>query len=384
LSTSNKFKCEIGNLPSLNALEQLWSSLSAESTSGFYLSWPWIRAWLSCLPAHITPRLLTIRTDDRIVGLAVLTKSQVRRHLFFTSRTWALHTTAIPDLDCVFIEHNGLLSHDADKTDAWRAWASAFADLHKDWDEIRLAGVSPQVLDVWRRGGYRLQEDMQLVSRYVDLNEVRQSGVDYVSGLGKNTRARIRYTRRIFEDKYGPIQLTFPVDIDQALSFYEELKALHQQTWIDRGEKGSFANPFFDSFHQLLIRDGFATGCIQLLHVTAGSRTLGVLYNLVHGGEVNMYQSGFDYSVIDAPNKQSPGLLTHALAIQYCLDRGYRRYDFLAGDNQYKRVLANRAEKMWWGRVQRNRLRFRLEDSARALWHRWRRLTPRPHAESPV
>ena len=125
-----------------------------------------------------------------------------------------------------------------------------------------------------------------------------------------------------------------------------------------------FANPFFERFHRALITDLFAAEQVQLLRICAGGRPIGYLYNLVQGGRVHNYQSGFAYGP-DARLK--PGLVSHALAVEHNLARGASCYDFMAGDSRYKRSLATGTDHLVWLVVQRSRLKFRLEHALRAM-----------------
>ena len=66
----------------------------------------------------------------------------------------------------------------------------------------------------------------------------------------------------------------------------------------------------------------------------------------MHHGTVAFYQSGFRY---EADNRLKPGLVTHALVIQACLDRGLDVYDFLASEvagSRYKQSLATDNAKL--------------------------------------
>jgi CelD/BcsL family acetyltransferase involved in cellulose biosynthesis len=89
----------------------------------------------------------------------------------------------------------------------------------------------------------------------------------------------------------------------------------------------------------------------------------------VHHGDVTVYQTGFNYSQVRSPNKESPGLLTHVMAIEHNRALGHNRYDLLAGDSEYKQALAHHSEPLWWGRVQRRRLKFSVENGLRHAWH---------------
>jgi CelD/BcsL family acetyltransferase involved in cellulose biosynthesis len=92
---------------------------------------------------------------------------------------------------------------------------------------------------------------------------------------------------------------------------------------------------------------------------------MGCLYNFVHDGRVLQYQSG--YATFEN-EKLMPGFICHTAAIEHATASGCRIYDFLAGDQRYKKQLATDATVMTWARVQRRRIRFLVEDYAR----RWR------------
>ena len=350
-------------------LHIVWRGITDVARHSFFLSWPWIRTWLSCLPSSVQPHLLTISNGTMAVAAAILVKSNLRRSGFVMSRTWVLNATGDPALDQIFIENNGLLVREGHSDVAYRQWADSFVHEHSDWDEIKLRGVPPAMLEVWDHPQLAVRQEMELTSRFVDLDAVRAANVPFMQMLGKKTRAHIRHTRSSFE-KYGPITVEVAKTMTEALVCFGELKSLHQQRWVKRGLQGAFGYPFFEIFHSALIRDHFDDGVVQLLRVKAGEQTVGVLYNFVHANDVLVYQTGFDYSLVESPNKQSPGLLTHALAIEYNVHRGHRRYDFLAGDSLYKQVLANGSEQLWWGAIQRRRAKFSAEAVLKTAWHR--------------
>lgn len=54
-----------------------------------------------------------------------------------------------------------------------------------------------------------------------------------------------------------------------------------------------------------------------------------------------------------------PGLLAHALAIQYYAENGRAEYDFLAGDSQYKRSLTSQSRPLNWSVLYRDNRRVR-------------------------
>ncbi len=353
--------------PPLAEVEAAWRSLESVARHSFFLSWPWIRTWLTCLPADVRPQLMLISEGGLTIAAALMVRRTLRRRKVLPTRTWALNSTGDPSLDQIFIEYNGLLARTDSSARAWKTWADCFIRDHRDWDELQLRGVAPSVLGAWNHPTTQLREEMLLVARYVDLDEVRSRGSAFLESMGKKKRARIRYTKRTYE-KYGQILLEVAQTKQQALHFFAELKVLHQQRWTARKGRGAFDYPFFEHFHLQLIEGHFDDGVIQLLRVRAGDRIVGVLYNFVHDNAVVVYQTGFNYKLMESANRESPGLLTHVMAVDYNLAQGHNRYDLLAGDSEYKRALSEKSEQLWWGRVQRRRLKFRAEDGLKTAW----------------
>jgi len=81
------------------------------------------------------------------------------------------------------------------------------------------------------------------------------------------------------------------------------------------------------------------------------------------------YQSGF--AAFD-DNKLKPGLVTHALCMQACRERGLTEYNFLAGESRYKQELATMEQELVWAVARQRRLKFFLVDRLRRA-RQWRR-----------
>jgi CelD/BcsL family acetyltransferase involved in cellulose biosynthesis len=276
------------------------------------------------------------------------------------SRELHWNQTGHRDIDEICIEYNGMV-HDGQPP----PFDEILARLPVRWDEIYL-----QALDadgpVARAAtaapaGLRLRVDRRVPSPMVDLAKVREAG-DYLKLLGGSTRSQIRRAQKLYAAR-GKLALEVASSPAHARAIFDELVALHRRSWSERGEAGAFL-PWVHRFHQRLIETRFASGENQLLRVVAGDTTVGCLYNFVWQGEVSFYQSGLGY---ETDGRLKPGLVCHALAVEHDARAGHRWYDFLAGESRYKQSLATDARALVWLRLQRPRLRFELEDAARAV-----------------
>ena len=87
-------------------------------------------------------------------------------------------------------------------------------------------------------------------------------------------------------------------------------------------------------------------------------------------GRVAFYQSGFNY---EDDNRLKPGLVTHALVVQSCIEQGYDVYDFLAGGpagERYKESLSTDASRLAWCVIRRPTIRNRVVSWLRSLKRR--------------
>jgi CelD/BcsL family acetyltransferase involved in cellulose biosynthesis len=357
----------LSDAPSLVVLEQEWRALEARSDASFFTSWTWIGAWLRALPASMRPQLARVTQDTLLVGLALFTPRRLRRHGFIRSNGLFLHATGDPSYDDITVEYNGILADRRFAPDIGRCVLEHLVSQTPGWDELHMQALAA-LPDPHAPAGV-MAHHTERTSYHVDLNKVRAEGGDYLALLGQKPRYNVRRSLKGCS-KHGAVELVVASSTEAASRFLAELKQLHGAYWRSRGAEGAFASPFANAFHDDLVGSGFGQGEIQLLHVRAGDQTVGYLYNFVHAGRVMTYQAGINYALL--PPSESPGLATHALAIQFNAAQGHEVYDFMVGDQQYKRALCTDTTTQHWLVLRRDRLKFRIENRLRHLRDRWR------------
>ncbi len=331
------------------AVEAKWRDLELRSEPSFFQSW----TWTGCLVAERFPDpvLVEAREGDRIVALALFNRR---------GRTLFLGESGDPALDGIYIEFNGVLAvtgREVELTtaclDSARHWPCR--DAARDWPR-RDPGFG---------AGFRAWfETKRLVLNGVDARtaaSIARTGLvrgiqsrdapyamlssEFINRRSANTRQQLRRSDRYYAGT-GSIAVERAATLDQAQDFLTRLSNLHQRTWAARGRPGAFAEPFFVRFHQALIERGLDRAEIDLLRVAAGGRDIGFLYNFRFRGRSLAYQSGFDYDAAERHGK--PGLTCHHQAIGFLRAAGVLRYDFLAGDDRYKRSLSDNFETLYW------------------------------------
>lgn len=347
-------------------LEGEWRALEHHSHASVFQSWGWISCWLASLPQHVHPLLVRVSRGREILGLGMICQAKVRCK-FGKARALLLNETGSANLDCVTIEHNGLLCDPVAAGEVIEQVARTLQQ-RRDWDEWVLSGVDRSVAEehyenLAARMGWMMQEFGESPSFLVELDKVRGEDKDYLDRLSVNTRYQVRRALKEY-GKRGEVTIEPAQSVEQALAFLDRLKFFHQRYWQGRGKPGAFGPEFFEVFHRRFIEQGWPTGGVQLSRVRAGEHEIGYLYNLVHEHTIYAYQSGFNY---EHEAKIKPGLVSHVLAIEQAIAGGFDYYDLLAGEGQYKRSLATNSEAMRWIRLRRPRIAFRLEALARRV-----------------
>ena len=324
-----------------------WRELEARSDCSFFQSW----TWTGCLAEErfTDPVLLQAEHDGRVVALALFNRHRGR----LGCETLWLGESGVPALDSVFIEHNGLLHDIAMPATVFTECVQAMlmAGIERRYGcgrRVVLSGVDDAVLAVLHDGSLRPWVRRSRPAPHVDLARIRRTGGGYLDALSANARYQVRRSNRAYE-RLGEVTVRHAGSEVEAYEFLAALVELHQATWVGRGKPGAFANPHFIRFHRELIRRGLPRGEIELLRITAGEQIVGFLYNYRFRFRVLSYQSGFDYADIGPHRK--PGLTCHHWAIERALQEGMNYYDFLAGEDRYKRSLSNAEVMLHWAEI---------------------------------
>jgi CelD/BcsL family acetyltransferase involved in cellulose biosynthesis len=265
----------------------------------------------------------------------------------------------VPDIDAICLEYNSVLI-DPDITLSLESLMELIPIT--DWDEFHM----PRFAHVYCPGllvnhnmsaKYHLQVTDLGNAYYIDLGKIRSNNMDYLALLSRNRRQQIRRSLREYQ-KSGEVRLRAAKTVDDALEIFNKLILLHQKEWRKRGKPGAFSSAYMKEFHRNLIRSRFENGEIQLMEFSCGGEPVGCIYNFLHRGHVLFYQSGFNYL---EENVFRPGLVCHHLAALHNAAEGFSRYDFLAGESQYKKSLSTGFSQMQDIVVQKRRVKYEIE-----------------------
>jgi CelD/BcsL family acetyltransferase involved in cellulose biosynthesis len=105
--------------------------------------------------------------------------------------------------------------------------------------------------------------------------------------------------------------------------------ALHRRSKVG---KARFMDDSMEAFFRELGSLWAAAGLAALWMLWLEERPAAALFCLEQAGSVSLYNSGFDPDA----RAMSPGVVLIARTIEDAIARGFRRYDFLRGEEPYK------------------------------------------------
>lgn len=315
------------------------------------VSWAWTDTWLANYGDAVPHRFVVAERDGDVRGVALLTagaRSPLR------PRTLHVGTAGEPAGSSVFVEGNRLVALPEER-EQFAALVAEAIDADRGWDRLMLDGVPPEDAEALLRRWPQARTQIDHCP-FTDLT----GEDDVLDALSGSRRRRLRATLRAF----GPLELDWASDGQEALILLDELIELHQRQWQGRGHAGAFASPRFTAFHRAVVQRLVPTGGAAVVRVRRGDETVGCLYGLIAGSRLLFYQGGLR-SYED--NRLRSGQAAHLLFMRACRERGLTAYDFLAPATRYKLELATDSTPLVWAEVDRARWRTKVSHAARRL-----------------
>jgi len=352
------FDVEISHGYNIDELRQQWLSIQQGQSLPFFLTWSWISCWLETYHPELV--IVSARYQDQVVAIGLFTRSKQVRHGFISSQQYRLHQMGDSLLDQIWMEYNDFICIDRHRVAAVNACLQCLQKSEEKWDEIILSMISTSRATDIRKVIVDSRILLTNPCYSKNLDSIDGDNPQYLATLNANTRYQINRSIRLYRELHGEINYTLAQDVDEALALFHEAGRYHLSRWQDSG----FNNKEFISFHENLIRSSIENNAINLMRVCAGDTTIAILYFHLVGRDVYFYLQGINY---EENTKLKPGLVAHAAATQYYLDKGMRKYDYMGGYSQYKCQLSNQTEDLVTLCIQKPSLQFSVENVGRKV-----------------
>jgi len=290
-----------------------WSALveaSPEATP--FQTWEWQSTWWRHFGRGKRPHIVLIHEGSELVGLMPLVRTKgpwrTLRGMGAGPSDY-LHPLARGGYEQAVAE--ALVEHvqGVEEVD--------LIDLHQVREDRALAAALPT--------SYGMHQARCLV---LDLPSTYDA---FVASLSKSLRYDVRrMDKPAFAESGARIRTLESGEIDQGLdAFYET----HRLRWRKRGLPGAFVGGRIQAFHREWAALAGPKGWIWLSVLEVGDKVAGTLYAMRLADTCYFYQAGFD----PAHQAISPGTVLVAHTVRRAIEHGVRRFDFLRGDEPYKR-----------------------------------------------
>jgi CelD/BcsL family acetyltransferase involved in cellulose biosynthesis len=149
--------------------------------------------------------------------------------------------------------------------------------------------------------------------------------------LSKRQRANLRNARSQLQRAGGG---TVEIANQESLpEFLDDLFRLHAKRWSRLGEPGVLADESVKAFHRRAAPALLAQGILRVYRLRVEQFTAAILYTMRLRDTLFCYLQGFDPDFAHL----SPGTYLIFRAMEDAMQLGVHRFDFLRGDEDYKR-----------------------------------------------
>lgn len=330
----------IASLDSIPVTPAEWDRLAA---GRFFLTWTWLECWWRHYRQGSANRteLYTLGVYDdagRVVGIApwylerTLSGAGIVRFLG-SGEVCSDHQTILCPPGRENEVADAIAEWLADERPTVSDWLTGQA--HDRWDHLEFDCVDQSDAAMSRLAS-QLADRACPVHRQPGLNcwllELPESWDAYLGLLSKNRRAQARKAMDRLNDRahFTCHYVTSAAEFEQG---WKTLVDLHQRRWKSLGEPGCFASPRFSAFHHEIAQRLLELGELRLWWLEHDGTPISAEYQFVHQGTLYGYQSGIDSAALAL----EPGRMTQVASKRWAIERRLQQFDYLRGDESYKK-----------------------------------------------
>lgn len=300
-----------------------WGGLLAQTTAASpFMSWAWHRAWAHSAPPEDLAASEAVLLYDSAGRLQALAPVAARRVSFRRARIAAL-TWAIGDVGCP--DHLDLMATPGADLEALAPALEALP-----WHVMILSNLTEGAPNVGRlaaalaRRGHAVQHTALWSCPYLELPSAWE---EYLATLSPTRRQLLRRKERNLYRAHRAVLTDYEADrLDEGWGW---LVALHERRWTGAGV---FREPRIERLHRRFACEMARRGQLWLTTLDLDGEPAAAWYGFADRDAVYFYQSGRD----PAWERESVGLVLMGLMIRRAIERGYRRFEFLRGEEPYK------------------------------------------------
>jgi len=321
----------LDNIDALHSIESQWSALYEACPYAAPFQHPaWILPWWN---AFGSGKVFTFAVWD---GRRLLALLPAFLHEWEGQRQITLLGNGISD-------RLGPLAVPGHAEAAMPAILEALARRASEWDVCSFEDLPADCGSMWEHReliGKTIPYHVCACRRLPDSADALQASLPH--GLRRNLRRYLDKMRSA-----GQVQFRCAASEDEFETYLKALFRLHACRWNQRGEPGMLSGAL-RSFHRESALRLWRLGKARCFALRLDGAPIAAIYGFSDKQRFWSYQSGFDPAMME----YSPGSLILNFAMEQAIAEGNRIFDFLRGDERYKRdwgteFECNRHMMMW-------------------------------------
>ncbi|MEM1582425.1 MAG: GNAT family N-acetyltransferase [Candidatus Bathyarchaeia archaeon] len=338
---------QVREVDDFHDLASVWNALLKHNLLGdnVFLTWEWLSTWWKHFGEGRKLLLLAVKEGDKIIAIAPLMLSKYKLPFF----------GAVKKVEFVGVRHSDYNNFIILKQEAEciRLILNYLLNSVAEWDWIELKEIPETNGDAYYPHKFfseipfklRLNKRVCNICPYISL----PSSFDTLCRkLSKNMRQNLnKYLRRIKANYH----IEFKRYDESGFSVIDAMKIfmkLHEARWTKEGTRGAFKdNPRFRDFHFEIAKIFSDKGWLGLYFLLANQEPVSTQYTFEYGDKIYYYLGGLD------PNfsRYSIGNLTIMFLLERGIQKGFKEYDMMRGNEPYK---------LFWTRNFRRNFEIRL------------------------
>jgi CelD/BcsL family acetyltransferase involved in cellulose biosynthesis len=314
-------------------IEDWDEAVAGSSHPSVFLTHDWLASWWQCFGEGLEPCLLRVAEPrGSTVGLAPLYLGRLRTPIRLPVRRLGL----LGD-QAVGSEYLGLVARAGLEGEVGRAVLDYLGAEAGGWDIAELLGLidGDPAGEALERGIRGSATRVRLERHPCSMVWLPDDFDTYLAGLSSKFRQSYR-------QRASKLRRTCSVRFIRTSSEEElrpHLKTLfrmHQEHWITRGYPGSFADARMRRFYLEVARRLLASGRLQFWHLEVDGVIRASQFGFTYNHILHSLQEAFDGS-LRLPGVGGLGVVLRAHVIRCAIEERLRGYDFLGGDEDFKR-----------------------------------------------
>jgi len=311
--------------------------LNASLVNHPFLTWEWMHGWWQNFKSGKQLLLLAVRKDHRLVGLAP----------FYIHRTHSLgnmKTLKLFSSDELYPDYLDLIAEKGFEDPVVQAVGQYLGKNSKLWDRMQLDHVlqdsTVMKLETIFSLKCKMGSDPSSQCPYL---KTEGSYDDYMKKqFNRKRRYNLERQVKILMEDHGCVlkKITEPDSLERAI---DHMFDLHQKRASVKQIKSSFALAKVKAFHLGFSRWALQKGLLNFYFIFKGEKPVSVAYGFRYAGKIYFYQSGMDPEW----QKLSAGTVLLTLLIQEAFGNGVAEFDFLKGDEEYKKSWATQERTVY-------------------------------------